>query len=244
MTPEQALLETQAPVEMITVVIDGFEVTVQKGTLVIRAAEKLGIQIPRFCDHPLLEPVGACRQCLVDIEINGRAFPKPQASCTIPVENNMIVKTQLTSPVAEKAQEGIMEFLLINHPLDCPVCDKGGECPLQNQAMSNGRPESRFEGVKRTFEKPISISSQVLLDRECCVLCARCTRFSEEIAGDPFITLNERGALQQVGIYEEDPFESYYSGNTVQICPVGALTGASYRFRARPFDFVSIDSAC
>ena len=244
MTPEQALLETQTAVEMITVVIDGFEVTVPKGTLVIRAAEKLGIQIPRFCDHPLLEPAGACRQCLVDIEINGRAFPKPQASCTIPVENNMIVKTQLTSPVAEKAQAGIMEFLLINHPLDCPVCDKGGECPLQNQAMSSGRPESRFEGVKRTFEKPVAISSQVLLDRERCVLCARCTRFSEQIAGDPFITLNERGALQQVGIYEEDPFESYYSGNTVQICPVGALTGTSYRFRARPFDLVSVDSAC
>ena len=244
MTPEQALLETQAPAEMITVVIDGFEVTVPKGTLVIRAAEKLGIQIPRFCDHPLLEPEGACRQCLVDIEINGRAFPKPQASCTIPVENNMIVKTQLTSPVAEKAQAGIMEFLLINHPLDCPVCDKGGECPLQNQAMSTGRPESRYEGVKRTFEKPVPISSQVLLDRERCVLCARCTRFSEQIAGDPFITLNDRGALQQVGIYENDPFESYYSGNTVQICPVGALTGTSYRFRARPFDLVSIDSAC
>jgi NADH-quinone oxidoreductase subunit G len=244
MTPEQALLETGAPVEMITVVIDGFEVTVPKGTLVIRAAEKLGIQIPRFCDHPLLEPEGACRQCLVDIEINGRAFPKPQASCTIPVENNMIVKTQLTSPVAEKAQAGIMEFLLINHPLDCPVCDKGGECPLQNQAMSTGRPESRYEGVKRTFEKPVPISSQVLLDRERCVLCARCTRFSEQIAGDPFITLNDRGALQQVGIYENDPFESYYSGNTVQICPVGALTGTSYRFRARPFDLVSIDSAC
>ncbi len=244
MTPEQALLETQAPVEMITVVIDGFEVTVPKGTLVIRAAEKLGIQIPRFCDHPLLEPAGACRQCLVDIEINGRAFPKPQASCTIPVENNMIVKTQLTSPVAEKAQAGIMEFLLINHPLDCPVCDKGGECPLQNQAMSTGRPESRYEGVKRTFEKPIAISSQVLLDRERCVLCARCTRFSEQIAGDPFITLIDRGALQQVGIYKNDPFESYYSGNTVQICPVGALTGTSYRFRARPFDLVSIDSAC
>ena len=239
MTPEQL-----TEVEMITVLIDGFEVTVPKGTLVIRAAEKLGIQIPRFCDHPLLSPAGACRQCLVDIEINGRAFPKPQASCTIPVENNMIVKTQLTSPVADKAQKGIMELLLINHPLDCPVCDKGGECPLQNQAMSNGRPESRYEGVKRTFDKPISISSQVLLDRERCVLCARCTRFSDEIAGDPFITLNERGALQQVGIYESDPFESYYSGNTVQICPVGALTGASYRFRARPFDLVSVDSAC
>ena len=231
-------------VEMITVVIDGFEVTVPKGTLVIRAAEKLGIQIPRFCDHPLLSPAGACRQCLVDIEINGRAFPKPQASCTIQVEPGMIVKTQLTSPVADKAQKGVMELLLINHPLDCPVCDKGGECPLQNQAMSNGRPTSRYEGVKRTYDKPVAISSQVLLDRERCVLCARCTRFSEEIAGDPFITLNERGALQQVGIYEDKPFESYFSGNTVQICPVGALTGTSYRFRARPFDLVSVDSAC
>ena len=237
-------MSTEVAVEMITCVIDGFEVTVPKGTLVIRAAEKLGIQIPRFCDHPLLAPAGACRQCLVDIEINGRAFPKPQASCTIPVETGMIVKTQLTSAVADKAQKGIMELLLINHPLDCPVCDKGGECPLQNQAMSNGRETSRYEGVKRTFEKPVPISSQVLLDRERCVLCARCTRFSEQIAGDPFITLNERGALQQVGIYEDEPFDSYYSGNTVQICPVGALTGTSYRFRARPFDLVSTESAC
>ena len=235
---------TTEVVDMITVVIDGFEVSVPKGTLVIRAAEKLGIQIPRFCDHPLLDPVGACRQCLVDIEINGRAFPKPQASCTIPVEPGMIVKTQLTSAVAQKAQEGIMEFLLVNHPLDCPVCDKGGECPLQNQAMSAGRGESRFEGKKRLFDKPINISSQVLLDRERCILCARCTRFSEQIASDPFITLNERGALQQVGIYENQPFESYFSGNTVQICPVGALTGASYRFQARPFDLVSTPSAC
>ena len=237
-------LATENAVELITLTIDGFEVSVPKGTLVIRAAEKLGIQIPRFCDHPLLDPVGACRQCLVEIEINGRKFPKPQASCTIPVEPGMIVNTQLTSPVADKAQQGVMELLLINHPLDCPVCDKGGECPLQNQAMSNGRGESRYEGYKRTFEKPINISSQVLLDRERCILCARCTRFSEQIAGDPFITLNERGALQQVGIYENDPFESYFSGNTVQICPVGALTGASYRFRARPFDLVSTPSAC
>ena len=236
--------ENAVAVEMITVVIDGFEVSVPKGTLVIRAAEKLGIQIPRFCDHPLLDPVGACRQCLVDIEINGRAFPKPQASCTIPVEPNMIVKTQLTSPVADKAQKGVMELLLGNHPLDCPVCDKGGECPLQNQAMTNGNPQARLDGTKRTFEKPINISSQVLLDRERCVLCARCTRFSEQIASDPFITLNHRGALQQVGIYENDPFKSYFSGNTIQICPVGALTGASYRFRARPFDLVSTPSAC
>lgn len=244
MSIQELNAQQDVTVELITCVIDGFEISVPKGTLVIRAAEKLGIQIPRFCDHPLLEPAGACRQCLVEIEINGRAFPKPQASCTIPVENGMIVKTQLTSQVADKAQKGVMELLLINHPLDCPVCDKGGECPLQNQAMSTGRSESRFEGVKRTFEKPVAISSQVLLDRERCVLCARCTRFSEQIAGDPFITLNERGALQQVGIYEDEPFDSYYSGNTVQICPVGALTGSSYRFRARPFDLVSTKSAC
>ena len=207
------------------------------------------MQIPRFCDHPLLEPVGACRQCLVDIATPGpdgsmRPMPKPQASCTITVSEGMQVKTQLTSPVADKAQHGVMELLLINHPLDCPVCDKGGECPLQNQAMSNGRPSSRFQDVKRTYPKPINISSQVLLDRERCVLCARCTRFSDQIAGDPFIALVERGALQQVGIYEDQPFESYFSGNTVQICPVGALTGAAYRFRSRPFDLVSTPSVC
>jgi len=236
--------EISTETELITVTIDGFEVTVPKGTLVIRAAERLGIQIARFCDHPLLDPVGACRQCLVEIEINGRKFPKPQASCTIPVEPGMVVNTQLTSPVADKAQQGIMELLLINHPLDCPVCDKGGECPLQNQAMTNGRGESRFEGKKRTFEKPINISSQVLLDRERCILCARCTRFSKEIAGDPFIDMGERGALQQVAIYEKDPFDSYFSGNTVQICPVGALTGSAYRFRSRPFDLVSTPSVC
>ena len=230
-----------------TLTIDGVQVSVPEGTLVIRAAEQVGVQIPRFCDHPLLEPVGACRQCLVDIPDagNGRPFPKPQASCTIPVAEGMVVNTQATSEVADKAQQGIMEFLLVNHPLDCPVCDKGGECPLQNQAMSNGRGESRFAasgGVKRTFPKPINISAQVLLDRERCVLCARCTRFSEQIAGDPFIALIERGALQQVGIYEKEPFESYFSGNTIQICPVGALTSAEYRFRSRPFDLVSTPS--
>ncbi len=229
---------------MVTLTIDGFDVTVPEGTLLIRAAELAGIQVPRFCDHPLLEPVGACRQCLVEIVDagNGRGMPKPQASCTLTVAPGMVVKTQLTSQVADKAQQGIMEFLLINHPLDCPVCDKGGECPLQNQAMSNGRGESRYEGKKRTYPKPINISAQVLLDRERCVLCARCTRFSQEIAGDPFIELLERGALQQVGIYEKEPFESYFSGNTIQICPVGALTSAAYRFRSRPFDLVSVPS--
>jgi NADH-quinone oxidoreductase subunit G len=236
-----------AKTDLVTLTIDGVRVSVPAGTLIIRAAEQVGVQIPRFCDHPLLDPVGACRQCLVDVPDagNGRPMPKPQASCTIPVAEGMVVNTQVTSEVADKAQQGIMEFLLVNHPLDCPVCDKGGECPLQNQAMSNGRGESRFAasgGVKRTFPKPINISAQVLLDRERCVLCARCTRFSEQIAGDPFIELLERGALQQVGIYEKEPFESYFSGNTIQICPVGALTSADYRFRSRPFDLVSTPS--
>src|SRR6266536_2991211 len=207
--------------------IDGFEISVPKGTLIIRAAERLGVQIPRFCDHPLLEPAGACRQCLVEVTDmgNGRGMPKPAASCTTTVMPGMVVKTQLTSAVADKAQQGVMEMLLINHPLDCPVCDKGGECPLQNQAMSNGRADSRFHDVKRTFPKPIAISTNVLLDRERCVLCQRCTRFSDEIAGDPFIDLLERGAEQQIGTSAEVPFQSYFSGNTVQICPVGVLPG-------------------
>lgn len=232
--------------DLITLTIDGQEVSVPKGTLVIRAAEKLGIEIPRFCDHPLLDPVGACRQCLVEIPDagNGRGMPKPQTSCTLEAAPGMQVKTQVSSPVADKAQKGMLEFLLINHPLDCPICDKGGECPLQNQSLSHGTGESRFTDIKRTFPKPINISAQVLLDRDRCVLCARCTRFSDQIAGDAFIALSERGALQQVGIYEKEPFDSYFSGNTIQICPVGALTSAAYRFRARPFDLVSTPSSC
>ncbi|MFJ7135351.1 NADH-quinone oxidoreductase subunit G [Streptomyces fungicidicus] len=228
------------PEDLVTLTIDGAELSVPKGTLVIRAAEQLGIEIPRFCDHPLLDPAGACRQCIVEVE----GQRKPMASCTITCTDGMVVKTQLSSPVAEKAQKGVMELLLINHPLDCPVCDKGGECPLQNQAMSHGNAESRFEGKKRTYEKPVAISTQVLLDRERCVLCARCTRFSNQIAGDPMIELIERGALQQVGTGEGDPFESYFSGNTIQICPVGALTSAAYRFRSRPFDLISSPSVC
>ncbi|MFB7863974.1 NADH-quinone oxidoreductase subunit G [Streptomyces sp. NPDC056069] len=228
------------PEDLVTLTIDGVEVSVPKGTLVIRAAEQLGIEIPRFCDHPLLDPAGACRQCIVEVE----GQRKPMASCTITCTDGMVVKSQLTSQVAEKAQHGVMELLLINHPLDCPVCDKGGECPLQNQAMSHGQAESRFEGSKRTYEKPIPLSTQVLLDRERCVLCARCTRFSNQVAGDPMIELIERGALQQVGLGNSDPFESYFSGNTIQICPVGALTSAAYRFRSRPFDLVSSPSVC
>ena len=235
--------------ELVNLTIDGVALAVPKGTLVIRAAEQIGIQIPRFCDHPLLDPVGACRQCMVEVATPGpdgtlRPMPKPMASCTTTVSEGMQVKSQQTSPMADKAQSGIMELLLINHPLDCPVCDKGGECPLQNQAMARGRSTSRFEDVKRTYPKPVNLSSQVLLDRERCVLCARCTRFADQIAGDPLIALVERGARQQIGIFQKKPFNSYFSGNTVQICPVGALTGAAYRFRSRPFDLVSTPSIC
>ncbi len=236
----------------VTLTIDGVEIKAPKGELVIRTAERMGIEIPRFCDHPLLAPAGACRQCLVEVE----GQRKPVASCTQTVADGMVVRTHLTSQVAAKAQAGIMELLLINHPLDCPMCDKGGECPLQNQAMAVGRPETRFHEHKREYEKPINISSQVLLDRERCVLCQRCTRFSDEIAGDKFIDLMDRSSAEQINVYRDEvyggedgaegdvPFNSYFSGNTVQICPVGALTGAQYRFRARPFDLVSSPSTC
>jgi len=226
--------------QTVTVNIDGVDLQVPKGTLAIRAAELLGIEIPRFCDHPLLDPVAACRACLIEVE----GMPKPQPACAQVVSDGMQIRTQQSSPVAREAQEGVMEFLLLNHPLDCPVCDKGGECPLQNQAMQVGRPTSRFEEAKRTFPKPINVSAQILLDRERCVSCARCTRFAEQIAGDPMLELLERGAQQQVGTASDEPFDSYFSGNTVQICPVGALTSASYRFRSRPFDLVSVPTTC
>jgi NADH-quinone oxidoreductase subunit G len=229
-----------AKTDTVTVTIDGYELSVPKGTLVIRAAEQIGITIPRFCDHPLLDPIGACRQCLVDIE----GQRKPLASCTTVCTDGMVVKTQFTSPVADKAQQGVMELLLINHPLDCPMCDKGGECPLQNQAMSNGRGESRFREPKREFDKPVAISTEVLLDRERCISCTRCVRTSEEIAGDDFIEFIDRGPRQYIGTAAGKPFNSYFSGNTVQVCPVGALTGAQYRFKSRPFDLVSTPSVC
>jgi NADH-quinone oxidoreductase subunit G len=232
--------------DLVTVSIDGFEISVPPGTVLIRAAEQLGIQIPRFCDHPLLDPIGACRQCLVDVTDmgNGRGMPKPAASCTTTVMPGMVVKTQLSSPVADKAQQGVMELLLINHPLDCPICDKGGECPLQNQAMSNGRADSRFRDVKRAWPKPVAVSANILLDRERCISCTRCFRFAEQIAGDPLLVMADRGWQQEISTSEDAPFQSYFSGNTIQICPVGALTSASYRFRARPFDLRSADSIC
>ncbi|HEX3792385.1 MAG TPA: NADH-quinone oxidoreductase subunit G [Pseudonocardiaceae bacterium] len=267
--------ETPVPEGYVRLTVDGVTVDAPKGELIIRTAERIGVEIPRFCDHPLLDPAAACRQCLVEVEMGGRPMPKPQPACAVTVGDGMVVRTQLTSVVADKAQQGVMELLLINHPLDCPICDKGGECPLQNQALRHGRSDSRFVDVKRTFPKPISITSQVLLDRERCVLCQRCTRFAKEVAGDVFIDLLERGAMQQIGtpgtadieapaVHEHDGLNghavvtgplvageatpgahgSYFSGNVIQICPVGALTSAAYRFRSRPFDLVSTPTVC
>lgn len=226
--------------DAVTLTIDGRQVTVPPGTLIIRAAEALGVWIPRFCDHPFLDPVGACRQCLVEVE----GQKKPVTSCTTPVAEGMVVRTQHTSEMAHKGQEGMLEFLLINHPLDCPVCDRGGECPLQDQALAHGPAESRYIDPKRVYQKPVALSPLVLLDRERCVLCARCTRFCDEISGERFIELFERGPAEQVAIAPGEDFRSPFSGNTVQICPVGALTSATYRFAARPFDVKSADSVC
>ena len=317
---------------MVHMTIDGVPVEVEKGTLLIRAAEKIGVRIPRFCDHPLLAPSANCRQCLVDVAMPGRdgvvrPMPKPQPSCAMTAMDGMEINTQATSEVAAKAQAGTMEFLLINHPLDCPVCDKGGECPLQNQALelmaSGAQSATRFTDVKRTFPKPLRLTSNILLDRDRCILCQRCVRFADQIPGDPFIALQGRGGghpsfdmdgepehtgglySEQIGRFDarvldfhteaphegldadlqtirgvpslsalgdltgpggepgasdgtdygpdlgagrEDldasgrPFASYFSGNIIQICPVGALTSAKYRFRARPMDLVSTDS--
>lgn len=297
--------QVPAPEELVTLTVDGREVSVPKGTLIIRAAEKVGVHIPRFCDHPLLKPAAACRQCLVEVAAPGRdgtvaKMPKPQPACAVAVSPGMEVFSAETSEVAKKAQHGVMEFLLINHPMDCPVCDKGGECPLQNQAMTDGRTKSRFVDIKRTYPKPISVSANILLDRDRCILCQRCTRFSQQIAGDPFIQLQGRSGGSagmevhglhgsQIGNFDAGvldfdssanessvaalnsysgpagesglavgyaagpveagemdatgaPFSSYFSGNVIQICPVGALTSVSYRFRARPFDLVSVPS--
>jgi NADH-quinone oxidoreductase subunit G len=226
--------------DMVSLTVDGKQVTVPKGTLIIRAAEKLGIEIPRFCDHPFLEPVGACRQCYVEVEGQRKLF----TSCTTEVAPDMVVRTQHSSEEAHRAQVANLEFLLLNHPLDCPICDRGGECPLQDQTLAFGPGESRYIEPKRTYEKPIPLSPLVNLDRERCVLCARCTRFCDEISGDRFIELFARGAGERVSIAAGEDFRSPFSGNTVQICPVGALTAEPYRFVARPFDLSSADSVC
>ncbi|MGI9586288.1 MAG: 2Fe-2S iron-sulfur cluster-binding protein, partial [Acidimicrobiia bacterium] len=217
---------------VVTITINGVDHGVREGQLLISAAEDAGEYIPRFCHHEKLEPVGKCRMCLV--EVDGPRGKALVPSCTLKVSDGMVVDTD--SEVVTKAQEGVLEFLLINHPLDCPICDKGGECPLQDQAYGYGPGESRFIEEKRTFKKPIPVSDVVLLDRERCVLCDRCVRVADDIAGDPLLTFIDRGNQVQILTFPDEPFSSYFSGNTVQVCPVGALTSVDYRFKARPWD--------
>lgn len=220
--------------------IDGISTAAQKGELIIAAAERAGVFIPRFCYHPRMEPVGMCRMCLV--EVSGPRGFSLQPACFARVEDGQEVLT--SSQKARKAQEGVLEFLLLNHPLDCPVCDKGGECPLQDQALAHGPGESRFIEEKRHFEKPIAIGAFVALDRERCIQCARCTRFAAEIAGEAEIDFAARGDEIEVATFPDIPFSSYFSGNTVQICPVGALTALPYRFKSRPWDLEQVETTC
>ena len=221
-----------ADTPQVSITINGASHSVDAGQLLIAAAESVGEYIPRFCYHDKLDPVGMCRMCLVEVEGPRGTMLVP--SCTTKVSDDMVVDTE--SEVVKRAQEGILEFLLLNHPLDCPICDKGGECPLQDQAYAFGSGESRFIEEKRTYLKPLPISDLVLLDRERCVICDRCVRVADDIAGDPLITFTERGSAVQIQTFPNEPFSSYFSGNTVQLCPVGALTSVDYRFKARPWD--------
>ncbi len=224
----------------VNITINGRSVSAVKGEMIIAAADRTADFIPRFCYHPRMKPVGMCRQCLVEVE--GPRGPMMVVSCMTPVADGQVVRTDTDQ--VKKAQEGVLELLLANHPLDCPVCDKGGECPLQDQAFSHGPGESRYVEEKRHYEKPIPISDLVFLDRERCILCDRCTRFAKEVAGDPLISFTHRGNNTQVLTFPDEPFASYFSGNTVQICPVGALTAQPYRFKARPWDLEERESTC
>ncbi len=229
-----------APVESVSFTLDGRPATGRKGEMLIAAAERAGTFIPRFCYHPRMKSVGVCRMCLV--EVSGPRGATLQPSCYVEVQEGSEVVTD--SDKVKKAQDGVLEFLLINHPLDCPVCDKGGECPLQDQTLAYGPGESRFVEEKRHFEKPIPISELVLLDRERCIQCSRCTRFADEVAGEAQIDFIGRGEQLEVNTFPQLPFTSYFSGNTVQICPVGALTASPYRFTARPWDLDQVESTC
>ena len=228
------------PAPRSTFTLDGTEVTAPAGQFLIAAAEQAGTFIPRFCYHPRMKPVGMCRMCLV--EVSGPRGATLQPACYVPVAEGMEVDT--TSDKVKKAQDGVLEFLLVNHPLDCPVCDKGGECPLQDQVLAYGPGESRFLEEKRHWAKPIPISELVLLDRERCIQCGRCVRFAAEIAGEAQIDFLGRGDAIEVNVFEDHVFTSYFSGNTVQICPVGALTASPYRFTARPWDLDQVESTC
>lgn len=238
-----AVAETQT----VTVTINDVELVVPKGELVIESAKRLGIDIPIFCYHPRLKPVGMCRMCLVEVgtkQPDGtvRMMPKPQASCTLPASEGLIIKTDTES--IHKDRKGVLEFLLINHPLDCPICDRGGECPLQNNTLFYGPSTTRFLELKRHAHKAFPLSNYVTLDLERCIQCGRCVRFTEEISGDGQLALRFRGAKTQPGTFGLDYFDSKFSGNTIEICPVGALTSSKYRFRARPWDLETHEAIC
>ena len=240
MTTTEPTQEAVVDPNAVSITINGRHVAARKGEMIIAAADRTNDFIPRFCYHPRMSPVGMCRQCLV--EIDTPRGPAMVVSCMTPVAEGQVVRTATDD--VKKAQEGVLELLLANHPLDCPVCDKGGECPLQDQAFSHGPGESRYVEEKRHYEKPIPISDNVFLDRERCILCDRCTRFADEVAGDPLISFTSRGNNTQVMTFPDEPFSSYFSGNTVQICPVGALTAKPYRFKARPWDLEEVETTC
>jgi NADH-quinone oxidoreductase subunit G len=225
--------------EFVHLTIDDIPVTVPPGTLVWAAAREAGIEVPIYCYHPKMPPLGACRMCFVEIE----KVPKPpQTACTTPVSEGMIVHTKTEKVL--KARRGTLEFLLINHPLDCPICDKGGECDLQDFTLRHGPGGTRFDQPKRHYQKPIPVSDRVMLDRERCILCQRCTRFSSEISMDNGLVMISRGYKMEVGTAPDHAFDSIFSGNTVEICPVGALTATAYRFKARPWELKHIPSVC
>src|SRR5438034_1112698 len=224
--------------ELVTVTINGREARVPKGTLLVEAAKQVGIEIPVFCYHPKLKPVGACRMCLVEIE----KMPRLQTACTTPVADGMVVRSN--SPGAIAAQNGVIELLLANHPLDCPICDKGGECPLQDNAFNYGLGYSRMTEEKRHLDKAFPLSDRIVLDKERCIMCYRCVRFQSEIPGDEALAVIDRGAHSEIGTLPGETFDSPFSGNTIEICPVGALTSRQYRFRARPWDLRRTPSVC
>jgi NADH dehydrogenase/NADH:ubiquinone oxidoreductase subunit G len=228
--------------DLVTLTIDDREVSVPTGTGLVEAAMAAGIEIPVFCYEPRLgDPVGACRMCLCEV---APGPPKPQAACTLTAAEGMVVRTALTSPMAREAQNGTLEFILVNHPLDCPVCDKGGECPLQDLTFRYGPGNTRMTFPKRTFEKPIPISPLIALDRERCILCYRCTRFSEEVAEDGQLVAVNRGAQSVIATFEDEPYRSAFSGNVTELCPVGALTSTQYRFEARPWEIQNVPTVC
>jgi NADH-quinone oxidoreductase subunit G len=227
--------------ELVTVTVDGVEVRVPKGTGIVETALAGGIEIPVFCYEPRLGPaVGACRMCLCEVE----GMPKAQAACTLAAQDGMVVHTAATSAKAAEAQEGVLEFILVNHPLDCPICDKGGECPLQDLTFRYGPGNTRMTFPKRTFEKPIPISPTIALDRERCILCYRCTRFSEGVSEDGQLIARNRGAQSIIATFEDEPYRARFSGNVVELCPVGALTSTQYRFEARPWEIQNVPSVC